>query len=259
MSFTSDTPAGAAAAARATKKLTRQVAAALTGKKRGDDPEVRRLSYDVDDPRARVWRPIGDGTVAGGRGWVEDLIQVAQEFAVWSRNRFGGRGQLTPYDVDVLRAFCLGSKLDYKTGRLEPALAWIERATGFARQTIVDALKRLRRHGFMDWVRRSRKTDRTGEAGPQREQVTNAYFFDLARMSRRVIQRFRDLREKRRRRAANQAPAAPAGNRGRPADPKLAEALTSLGQKVAERESLKPPLCPRKNQRISGRASRGAI
>ncbi len=73
------------------------------------------------------------------------------------------------------------------------------------------------------------------EAGPQREQETNAYFFDMARMARNVLQRFRDLQERRRRRQVNRAPAAPPpepGSPRTPRDPELAQALARLGAKV---------------------------
>jgi hypothetical protein len=212
-------------------RCSKRSLAALTGKtKRGNDPHVRRGSYDVDDPRAKVWRPIGDGTVAGGLGWVEDLVQIAKEFDAQSR-RESSRGHLTPYGITVLEALCRGNQLDFKTGKLDPAIAWIEKVTGFARKTVVDALARLKRHGFLDWVRRSRKTGNDRQAGPQREQETNAYFFDVGRLPRAALQRFRQLRERRKRRSANGAPAAPAPAR-EVADPALRAALDRLGALV---------------------------
>ncbi|MEJ8630573.1 hypothetical protein P0F65_13380 [Sphingomonas sp. I4] len=47
---------------------------------RGEDRTVRRDSYDVDDKRANVWRPIGDGTVAGAMDFRDALIQTAREY-----------------------------------------------------------------------------------------------------------------------------------------------------------------------------------
>ena len=66
--------------ARSTREIVKRTAAKLAGKTRGPDPHVRRDSYDVADPRARVFRPIADGSVAGALGWVEDLLKVAREF-----------------------------------------------------------------------------------------------------------------------------------------------------------------------------------
>lgn len=226
------TAPGGAATARETRATIKRVGAALAGRKRGKDPFVRRDSYDVDDPRAQVFRPIGDGTIAGGLGWVEDLVKLAKEFdALTRRDSDRGRGHLTPYGVAVLEALVHGNQLNFRTGRLEPAIAWIEKVTGFARKTVVDALARLKRHGFLDWVRRSRKTGVVGEAGPQREQETNAYFFDVGRLPRHVLQRFRDLQEKRRRRRSNGAPAAPTAAPPAPTvqDAALSSALQRLG------------------------------
>ena len=281
-------PAGAGATARATRQMTKQVAAAVSGKRRGPDRGVRRDSYDVDDPRARVFRPIAGGGTSSALGWLEDLVKCAREFDAWTRGhgsgffspsghrfypaethrdkmpadvvRVSSHGALMPSAVIVLEALCFGNKLEFKTGRLDPPIAWIEKVTGFARKTVVDALARLRRHGFLDWVRRTRRTGRTGDAGPQREQDTNAYFFDLSKLARRVLQRFRDLGELRRRRRANAAPASPrrAGPE-LPADPELRAALVRLGAGVAERECSIQPVSPPQDQKNSGRASRGAI
>ena len=41
------------------------------------------------------------------------------------------------------------------------------------------AIRRLRFHGLIDWVRRSIKTGNDGEFAPQREQTSNAYYFDF--------------------------------------------------------------------------------
>lgn len=273
---------------REVRAIAARTAFALAGKTRGPDRGVRRNSYDVDDPRARVFRPIAGGMTGAALAWLEDLVECAREFDAWTRGRGGGffspsqhgfyapdtrgedmpadvvristHGALTPYAITVLEALCFGNKLDFRTGRLDPPIAWIEKVTGFARKTVVDALARLRRHGFLDWVRRTRSTGRTGDAGPQREQETNAYYFDVTKLARRVLQRFRDLCERRRRRRANAAPAAP-GRQRRAAEPsgELGEALARLGAKVAERECSIQPVSPPQDLNTSGRASRGAI
>lgn len=290
MASSHSTPASAAATARATKQLTRQVAAVLAGKKRGPDRGVRRDSYDVNDPRARVFRPIANGSPGGALGWLEDLAKCAREFDAWTRGRGGGffspsahhfyapatpksklpadavpissHGALTPYAVTVFEALCFGNKLDFATGRLDPPIAWLEAVTGFARKTVVEALARLRLHGFIDWVRRTRTTGRTGDVGPQREQETNAYFFDLSKLARRVLHRFRDLAQRRRRRAAGAASAGadrPSALAPLPSDPELRDSLRRLGEGVAERECSIQSVSPPQSQDISGRASRGAI
>lgn len=68
--------------------------------------------------------------------------------------------------------------IDHRTGRLEPSIAHIARKVGRCRGAVVRALQNLRRHGFIDWVRRYEETGREG-AGPQVRQVTNAYRLTL--------------------------------------------------------------------------------
>jgi hypothetical protein len=123
--------------------------------------------------------------------------------------------------------------IDFKTGRLDPALATLEKITGFARATIVRHLAKLREHGFLDWVRRSRKTGNDREFGPQREQTSNAYFFSLSRLPKAVLRRFLDLVAARRAKAAARAataltaPQAPRPPR-KPANPELASTLQAM-------------------------------
>ena len=72
----------------------------------------------------------------------------------------------------VLRAL-LFQFLDCRTGRLDPSLDTLARTTGHCRATIVTALARLRRAGFISWVQRVVLVKVGDELRPQ--QVTNAY------------------------------------------------------------------------------------
>jgi hypothetical protein len=45
-------------------------------------------------------------------------------------------------------------------------------------RTVVRALRRLNDHGFLSWLRRTEALDNDG-AGPQVQQITNAYWFEL--------------------------------------------------------------------------------
>lgn len=73
--------------ARHTHGILKSVTARFTGKaERGpdhsDDPAARvphRDSYDVDDPRAKRWSRIGDGSVGQGIAYREALIETAEE------------------------------------------------------------------------------------------------------------------------------------------------------------------------------------
>lgn len=216
--------------------LIHGTASGLAGKRRTEQP-VRRNSYDVDDRRAKPWRPIGDGSKKGALQWIDALLRTAREFDLEERAR-GTHGRINQYGYRVLEVLLGrggGVPIDFRTGTLEPAIATIMTKTGFARQTVVAALARLKKHGFLDWVRR---TERTGAAvgdGPQVKQATNAYFFDLAQLPKNVLQRFRDLLAIARRRAAERDPEhtqAPPTQPGRPTNPELAAALDRVGALV---------------------------
>ena len=183
--------------ARQARQLTKKLAAELSGKQRGPDREVRRHSFDEEKPEAKPWRPIGDGTRDGALGWIDCMLEVARDFDDLERRKGGGR-PLGANGLAVLEIL-LGRRgrkripIDFKTGRLFPAIDTIAEAANLCRVTVVRALARLRAHGFLRWVRRSRKTGNDGEFGPQREQTSNAYYFDPSALPKTVRQRLRQL------------------------------------------------------------------
>lgn len=277
--------------AHSVRQIIKGVSAKLQGKTRGPDhdPEGKRRtphrgSYDVDDVRAKPWRPIGDGSVRQGLAYREALIQAAKELyqQLWreyplaqvreARARHAalsteldqyvaggtaatGRpalirqelGRVSGYlkaadarlrrvDLTVLEAVL--QTLDFATGRLFPAIDTIASRAGCHRNSVIAALRRLRDHGLISWVRRTIKTANEGEFAPQREQTSNAYYFEhRTKMAARVFQRYCQLLVTKLRRlgAVPQAIAdrAPQGVQ----DPALRQALAALGAGVASRES----------------------
>lgn len=241
----------AGAIARETRKLIRGTSAAFTGRERGPDRRVRRDSYDADDdPRAQVFRPIGDGTKAGAMGWIDALLQTAKEFDDHER-KTGGARPLGGTGIAVLEVL-VGRRgrtkipIDFKTGRLDPAIDTIAAAAGYVRGTVIKAIARLKQHGFLDWVRRTRRTGNDGQYGPQRAQTSNAYFFSLNGMAKRVRQRLRDLlARKRLARQAREAGATappPAGPPPTPQNSELFSALSALGAAVVNASLPSAPL-----------------
>lgn len=78
------TASDAQAIARATRSILKGTGAQLAGKKRGRDigegrRVPRRHSYEVNDPRARPWAKIGDGSFAQGAIYREALLKTAKE------------------------------------------------------------------------------------------------------------------------------------------------------------------------------------
>ncbi len=94
---------------------------------------------------------------------------------ILARRAKNGRkiGPLGSMALDVLRE--LLRLVDYRSGRLDPALTTIAVRTGHSVAGVVAALKRLRTHGFADWLRRTEPTGNQGIRGPQVRQASNAY------------------------------------------------------------------------------------
>lgn len=131
---------------------------------------VRRNSYNRGERENRVWRPI-DPTEISAR------MRAAEHFDTTHKKAGDHSGPLGNAGIRVLRE--LYRIVDYKTGRLEPSIDYICRRVRLARATVVRGLAALKRHGFLDWIRRTEPTDNAGGAGPQVAQITNAYWFAL--------------------------------------------------------------------------------
>lgn len=95
-------------------------------------------------------------------------------------------------DLTVLKA--LLHHLDFATGRLFPTLETIAQVAGCHVNAVKNGLMRLKAHGLIAWKRRTIRTDNEGERGPQREQTSNAYYFEhREKMPRRLWQRYSQI------------------------------------------------------------------
>lgn len=289
------TNSGNRADRRATRSIIRGAAAKLSGRTRGPDwrGDKRRTpradSVDVDDPKANVWRPIGDGTRAGGLVFVDAVLGLAQSHNLFERTRNdaerralglrtsaevaaynaaeqarfeaerdawqhardrgryvpkprqphqlhppGWQGPLGQHTLRVLEALLRGARwCCFRTGRIDPALSQLVTATGFAKQTIVTSLKRLKAMGLIHWVRRTvQLTEDDGDR--RRVQTNNAYYFDLGALSSRLRMHLEQLLARRRRQGGTEPPpthepdAPPSGPR-LPQDPALRAIVERLG------------------------------
>jgi len=148
------------------------------GKARRTFQPVRRDSRHRGEREDRIWRPLGS-TTRQARRFMGAMLQAAEFYD--ERNKQPGKhnGPLGSIGLRVLRE--LFRFADWKTGRLEPAIATICERVRRSRAAVVAALARLKAHGFLDWIRRTEPTDNVG-AGPQVRQITNAYGFDIARL-----------------------------------------------------------------------------
>jgi hypothetical protein len=144
---------------------------------------VWRNSYYEGQLEDRLWRPVGLGKQRGTRRGASRLAGAVMKAAkaLDRRTRIERKaktpglrnGALGEIGIAVLEA--LYSLVDYATGRLEPAIATLAERTGYSYSAVHNALGRLRAAGFLKWIRRSRPTENKGEAGPQVEQISNAY------------------------------------------------------------------------------------
>lgn len=173
-------PFGLIAAGLAKAALSRKTRARL---ERGDSPRsgepVWRNSYTVGQIEDKIWKPINGGKLRAGKRWTGALLKAAKALELRTRaerreNEPGARnGALGAVGLAVLEY--MYETVDYATGRLEPAIRTIADATGHAYSAVHDALVRLRNHGFLQWMRRSKPVENPEPGGQQVEQASNAY------------------------------------------------------------------------------------
>ncbi|MGB7407130.1 MAG: hypothetical protein WA908_01375 [Pontixanthobacter sp.] len=151
---------------------------------RGDSPRsgepVWRNSYTVGTFEFRdVWKPINGGKKRNGTRWVRALLKAARGYELKTRAQRrkkdpGTRnGAIGAIGMEVLEY--LYDTVDYANGRLEPAIRTIADKLQRSYSAVSDALKRLRTHGFLNWIRRSQPIDDPVPGGPQVQQASNAY------------------------------------------------------------------------------------
>ena len=112
-------------------------------------------------------------------------MQAAERYERDRRETGCRNGPLGPVGLEVLRE--LVRLVDYRTGRLEPAITTLMRRLKRSRDAVCRALANLRRHGFLDWLRRFEPAPGRGEKGPQVRQVTNAYRLSLPPAAERLL------------------------------------------------------------------------
>lgn len=126
---------------------------------------LHRTSHRAGAYEATFWRSTT-------RQEVQKIIKAAQRYELHGRKPGRRNGPLGGVALEILALF--GNLVSYKTGRLDPSLDWIMSKLKRSRDAVVRALKALRDHGFLDWLRRFEPNPNVGR-GPQVRQVSNAY------------------------------------------------------------------------------------
>lgn len=147
---------------------------------RGTDNPVWRGSVDIEDDKAKVGRPFGDGSKHQALAVIDAIIETAN---VWAEKikEAGKQHRLSQNVLKTLRV-TLRRFMDFASGECAPSLEMIMDATGFSRITVIRHLKTLRELNWFDWVRRTEKTGNGPKDGPTVKQATNAYFFEISRL-----------------------------------------------------------------------------
>lgn len=134
--------------------------------------QVHRYSKTAAGKEGRFWQPFNPKDVAR-------FLQAAEKYdrlkrLAHRRDRNGRKnGAIGHIGMEVLRE--LLRLIDYKTGRLDPAITTLAQRIGRSVAAVADALKRLKEHGFLEWLRRYVPTGNAGLRGPQVKQTSNAY------------------------------------------------------------------------------------
>jgi hypothetical protein len=206
--------------------------------KRTGEP-VHRHSRTKGHCEGVFWRPTS-------RQDVRRIVDAAKRYELAGRQPGARVGPLGSVALEVLEY--LANLVSYKTGRLDPALETIMRRVKRSKDAVHRALKALRDHGFLDWLRRYEPTGNEGR-GPQVKQASNAYRLSLPAAAARLLGRQAEpppapdddtaLRERVAAGvAAYRASLAPVAYVAETVeDPALREILERLGRHVQQRES----------------------
>lgn len=146
------------------------------GAGRSSGVKVRRNSHKVGCEVA-IWRP-------SSRKDMRRIYIAARRYELEYKEAGRRNGPLGGIALEVMDY--LTNLIDTRTGRLEPSIDYLMRKLRRSRDAIVRAMAALRRHGFIDWMRRYVPTGHEGR-GPQVRQTSNAYKISLPEKARRLL------------------------------------------------------------------------
>ena len=110
------------------------------------------------------WRPM-----AKKDAW--KIVTLAEQYDEARKEKGKKNGPLGLIAIKLLRY--LVNRLNERTGQLDPSYETMMEKLNVSRDAIWRALDALRRHGFIDWLRRYVPTN--SPEGPQVKQTSNAY------------------------------------------------------------------------------------
>ena len=147
------------------KRINSVIDGTRTDGRASDLKPIHHNSYRKGSCEASFWR----GT---SRQDVQKVLMAAQQYDRAKKAPGRRNGPLGGIALEVLALFA--NLVNFKSGRLDPSLDYITDKLCRSRDAVVRALKALREHGFLDWLRRFEPAPNEGR-GPQVRQVSNAY------------------------------------------------------------------------------------
>lgn len=146
--------------------------AAIARKKAAEPPHRRTLSPVRRNSRPRgetrrvmlTWKEANERILAL-RKWERKQVKAER-----TRNRAVGHIGIAAYEFLIRRAVNHKGRLD------DLSYEAIAAIIGYSRSAVVAAVARLRRWGWLDWVRQYEATGEPGVRGPQVRQTYNAFW-----------------------------------------------------------------------------------
>lgn len=145
-----------------------------------DRTKVRRSSF-AKGREGVFWRSVS-------RQDVQKIVLAAKRYERQTKAKGQRNGALGHIALEILDY--LSKLVDYRTGRLEPSLDYLMAKINRSRDAIVRALKALRTHGFIDWIRRYVPTGEAGYGQPKYHQTSNAYRLSLPQKALKALGRY---------------------------------------------------------------------
>lgn len=128
--------------------------------------KVWRDSFVAGEYESEVFRPYDRDEMAIS-------LEAAERYDRDLKMKGERNGPIGHVGLEVYRA--LWRRVNFRSGRCDPSIDGLMKATGRSRRAVVAALKRLWNCGLIRWIRRFVYTGGRGIRGPQVAQATNAY------------------------------------------------------------------------------------
>ncbi|MCZ4348172.1 helix-turn-helix domain-containing protein [Devosia neptuniae] len=143
-----------------------------------DRTPVRRQSRFAGRCEAVFWRSTN-------RQEVRQIVLAARKYDLAGKGAGARNGPLGGVAIEILDL--MANLVHFRSGRLDPSIEHLMGKLKRSRDAIVRALKALRTHGFIDWLRRYVPTG--NQSGPQVQQTSNAYRMSLPRKALQLLGR----------------------------------------------------------------------